>query len=112
MAISDNIRTFRKRLGYSQAELASHIGVKAQTVQKYESGEITNIPYENLVKLAKALDVTEIELLGLQTEVSAETACLMNQVRRDEQLRRMVAYISKMSEIQKDSLEVIIKGMV
>jgi Zn-dependent peptidase ImmA (M78 family)/DNA-binding XRE family transcriptional regulator len=52
-----NLERARKRHGFSQEDLASDIGLKRQTIHRYEKGEIS--PSMDVVfKLAKKLDVT------------------------------------------------------
>ena len=45
-------------------ELAKLIGTTKQTIYKYENGIITNIPYEKVYALAKALNTTPDYLIG------------------------------------------------
>lgn len=45
-------------------ELAKLIGTTKQTIYKYENGIITNIPYEKVYALAKALNTTPDYLMG------------------------------------------------
>lgn len=117
MALKDNIKYYRKAAGLTQRELAAHLNVKHQTIQKYESGEITNIPYNNLTVLAKAMGISVKELLGFSEEnapnkYDAEMAYLICLVEKDKQIKTILSNISKLSKVQKDSLEVIIKGML
>lgn len=53
----------RKELRLSQQELAVELGVALRTYQRWEGGEDKGRPIErNLVKLARALDTTPMEL--------------------------------------------------
>ena len=58
MTVGDRIRATRKREGISQTELAQKMGVIKQTLYKYETGIVTNIPSEKIEAAAKALGVT------------------------------------------------------
>jgi transcriptional regulator with XRE-family HTH domain len=51
-----DLRTLRKRLRYSQAELARIAGVRAATISDIERGVITRPAYDTVIKLATALD--------------------------------------------------------
>lgn len=62
--INSNIYSLRKSLKMSMEELGNKIGTTKQTIQKYESGEIKNIPYDKINLLAEALNVTPVELMG------------------------------------------------
>lgn len=48
----------------SLRELATAIGTSKQTIHRYESGEISNIPPERIMALAKVLGTTPSELYG------------------------------------------------
>ncbi|MBR0113423.1 MAG: helix-turn-helix domain-containing protein [Clostridia bacterium] len=63
--ISDKIRAARKAKGYTQEQLGEILGVAKQTIQKYESGTVTNIPLDRFQALADALGVSPISLMDL-----------------------------------------------
>lgn len=61
--LSDNIKSLRKKKGYTQEELAARINVVRQTVSKWEKG--FSVPdAEALQRLADVLEVDVKELLG------------------------------------------------
>ena len=60
----DKIREYRERKGITQEELGKALGTTKQTIFKYETGKITNIPYSKVEKIAKALKVEPWEILG------------------------------------------------
>ena len=62
--LSERIRSLRKKKGLSLEQLADTIGTSRQTVHRYETGVITNIPHEKIEALAKALDTTPSSLMG------------------------------------------------
>ena len=64
MTVGDRIRATRKREGISQTELAQKMGFIKQTLYKYETGIVTNIPSEKIEAAAKALGVTPGFLMG------------------------------------------------
>ena len=45
-------------------DIAKAVGVSRQTIQRYESGVIGNIPYDKIEGIAKALNVTPGYLMG------------------------------------------------
>lgn len=51
-------------------ELAEKVGTSKQTIQRYESGKISNIPSDKIELLAKYLDTTPAKLMGW--EISRE----------------------------------------
>lgn len=54
--LGSNIRTARGAAGKSQEEVADHLGLTFQQVQKYENG-MNRIPIDRLVSLADFLEV-------------------------------------------------------
>lgn len=68
MTVGDRIRTLRKREGISQTDLAQKMGVIKQTLYKYETGIVTNIPSEKIEAAARALGVTPGYLMGWEDQ--------------------------------------------
>lgn len=64
MNVGEEIKRQREKKGYSAEALARRLGVSRQTVYRYESGAIANIPREKLFRLAEALDVPPSLLAG------------------------------------------------
>lgn len=57
-----NLKKLRKKNKFTQAQLASKIGVTLQQVQKYEKG-INRMSLDAAVKICKALNVSILELV-------------------------------------------------
>lgn len=70
MSVGDKIKTLRIAQGLTQVDLAAAVGESKQTIYKYESSIITNIPLAKLEAIARALHVSPVEL----TEWGAESA--------------------------------------
>ena len=64
MSIGKNIKNIRKELDLTQEDIAKRIGVSKQTVQKYESGVIANIPSDKIEMVAEILKTTPAKLMG------------------------------------------------
>ncbi|MCT4686061.1 helix-turn-helix domain-containing protein [Vallitalea sp.] len=62
--LGENIKTKRLALDMTLETLANMVGTSRQTVQRYESGVISNIPKEKVEKLALALKTTPASLMG------------------------------------------------
>ena len=65
---STTLKELRKSRGYTLLDIARKMGVSEGTVQRWESGNIRTMKYDNIVKLAELLDVTPAVLMGWQTE--------------------------------------------
>lgn len=70
--LGDKIKTFRKRKGFTQEELAIRLNIVRQTVSKWEKG-ISVPDAENLQKLADVLEVDVKQLLELEVDADAGT---------------------------------------
>ena len=71
--LNEKIKHLRKEKGLSLEQLAEIIGTSRQTVHRYETGVITNIPSEKVEAMAKALGTTPQSLMGWEDESDFST---------------------------------------
>ena len=64
MTIGQRIKTVRERKDMTLDEVAKLCHTTKQTIFKYENEIVTNIPYDKIVLLSKALDVSPSYLFG------------------------------------------------
>ncbi len=64
MTIGSRIKELREQKGMTLADLGSAANVNRATIQRYESGVITNIPSDRITNIAKALNVLPSYLMG------------------------------------------------
>lgn len=64
MAIKDRIRNRRIQLGLTLEQVAQKLNTSKQTIQRYETGIISNIPSDKIEALADILDTTPQYLMG------------------------------------------------
>lgn len=79
--LSENIKTLRKKKGYSQEMVAERLSIVRQTVSKWEKGY--SVPdAEMLERLAELFEVSVVELLGQPEEKAdaAETSEIVQQL--------------------------------
>jgi len=62
--VNERIREMRAACGFTLAEVGERIKMSAATVQRYENGDICNIPQSSVDKLAEAFGCTPVYLLG------------------------------------------------
>lgn len=62
--IGCRMRSKRNELNMTLEEVAKAVGITRQTIQRYESGVISNIPPENIELIARALNTTPSYLMG------------------------------------------------
>lgn len=109
-AINTNIHEMRIAKSLTLQELAQMVGTSKQTIQRYETGEISNIPYDKIVKIATALDTTPQNLMGWET---IEDVLLRDQEEKmvfelykkadtqtKEMVKRLLAYEQKIKEME------------
>ena len=66
--IIERIKKRRLELGMSYQELADKTGLSKSTLQRYETGSISNIPLSKLNILAKALKTSPLYIIGLEND--------------------------------------------
>lgn len=64
MNIGDQIKKYRTEQGLTLEEVAKSIGVSRQTMSRYETGVITNIPSDKIEAIAQKLGVSPAILMG------------------------------------------------
>lgn len=62
--LGEKIKKLRKEKGLSLEQLAELVGTSRQTIHRYETGVISNIPSEKVEQMAKALGTTPAKLMG------------------------------------------------
>ena len=64
-SIATRIREAREKQNISYAELARYTNMSKSTLQRYETGAIQDIPISKLIEIARALNISEQYLIGL-----------------------------------------------
>lgn len=59
------IKGLRLKNDMTQEELAKYLGTTKQTIYKYENNIVTNIPSDNIMKLAKLFNVSPLVIMGI-----------------------------------------------
>lgn len=70
MGLKENIKKKRKEMNMTLEELALKVNTTRQTIHKYESGLIENIPSDRIEKLAEVLNTTPSYLMGWETSIN------------------------------------------
>ena len=65
------IRDIRKQKGISAEDLAEKIGMNRATYYRYESGDLKNLKFDKIQKIADALDVYPVDLVVWEEEKPA-----------------------------------------
>lgn len=69
--LAENLKNLRKKRKLTLEELAEAVGTSRQTIHRYETGAISNIPPEKIELLAKALMTTPSALMGWKDDTHA-----------------------------------------
>ena len=72
MSVGQRIALAREQRNMTLEEVARLCETTKQTIFKYENGIVTNIPYDKIVLLTKALDVSPSYLFGWNEESPSE----------------------------------------
>ena len=64
MGIGDIIHARRKELGLTLEQVGDVVGVTKNTVRQWENGNISNMRRDKIAKLAEALRIDPINLIG------------------------------------------------
>jgi repressor LexA len=69
MTIGEKIKQARLAKGYTQEELGNLVGVKKAAINKYESGIVQNLKRSMIAKLADALSIDPVTLIGFDDQL-------------------------------------------
>lgn len=94
MEFRDILRTRRKALGLTLEEIAQATDVTRATVQRWESGSISNVRYDKLAKLADVLQVTPAFLMGVSEPGDKE------KTPEEMELEEYMEYLKNRSEMR------------
>lgn len=72
MDIKDRIKERRLELGLTLEQVAKAVGTSKQTIHRYESGIISNIPSDKIEAIATTLKVTPAYLMGWEDETEED----------------------------------------
>ena len=105
MTIGERIKLRRKALDIRQEDVAVIAGVSKQTIQKYETGIISNIPSDKIELVALALNVTPAYLMGweeIEKEPSEDSPL-------SKEKRMLIDIVMKMSDDDVHALLVLLR---
>lgn len=74
MTIGERIRAMRRDKGISQIELANATGISKQTLYKYETNIIANIPSDKIEAISRHLGVSPSVIMGWDNHAEGKSA--------------------------------------
>lgn len=69
MGLKENIKNRRLELNLTLDDVSKKLSISKPTLQRYESGVISNIPSDKIEKLAEILETTPSSLMGWEEKV-------------------------------------------
>lgn len=96
MNIGEKIKKLRKESGLTQEDLAVCANTTKQTIHKYETGIITNIPAKKITLIAEKLNTTPAYLMGWEDKTPT---CL-----NDKRLKKLINLYNQLNDDNKIKL--------
>ena len=104
--VGENILLMRKRLGWTQEELAKRMGYKSKsTINKIELG-INDIPQSKIVQFADVLGTTPAYLMGWYNEDEQNTSPSASELSEGEKM-----WLELYNRVSDDTRDLLIKMM-
>lgn len=111
--LNRNIKKARLQQNMTLDDVAKIVGVSKQTIQRYESGVIGNIPSDKIEKIAIALHTTPGALMGWDSDTPTndgyytdpEVAQLAEELRTNPE-KRILFDASK--DLSKDDIDIVL----
>lgn len=106
MGIHENIRILREKQNLTLEEVGKRTGTTKQTIKRYESGEISTIPYDRILALAKCFGVSPGYLMGWENRNNEiEKADLdADVILLDKEIKEYAIKLSKLAEEDKNDI--------
>lgn len=73
MTVGERIRNLREKADISQTDLAKMVNISKQTLYKYETNVVTNIPSNTIEKIAYVLKTSPAVLMGWENMQNIKT---------------------------------------
>lgn len=103
MTVGEKIKNLRVDMDLTQEALASATGTTKQTIHKYETGIISNIPASRLKAIADKLQTTPAYLMGWTDNIDTQTkndviADIILRLRSDSTFLEVVSSLNDLTE--------------
>ncbi len=73
MTVGERIRNLREKADISQTDLAKMVDISKQTLYKYETNVVTNIPSNTIEKIAYVLKISPAILMGWENTLNLKS---------------------------------------
>ena len=97
LAVGRRIKTRRRLMGLSRPQLALHLGVSSQQIQKYEAG-LSSLKASKLLQIARALEVDANWFFGQEFLDDYQKDDLTYTLMNDDNIARLVTCYLKIDQ--------------
>lgn len=104
MTVGDRIRKQRELMGLSQTELAEKAKISKQTLYKYETNIVTNIPSDKIENMAQILTVSPAYLMGWEDSLTTANADLVVDILSDKDL---ILRVEKLRDLSREHRQTV-----
>lgn len=104
----ERIRELRLKNRLTLDDVAKHLGIGRQAVYKYEQGTVTNIPLENLEKMAELFGTTPGYLAGWKDDHPQDP--LVEKPKNDD-VRLLIRGLNRLSPEQLEQATNVMRAM-
>jgi transcriptional regulator with XRE-family HTH domain len=112
MGLKENIKMRRLAMGMTLEQVAKAVGVSKATLQRYESGVISNIPAEKIELLARALGTTPSTLMGWDNgDSDGELTEYLEQLKNRSEMRMLFRLAKNASKTDVEKAVRIIEAL-
>ena len=94
MTFGERLRKLREEYNLTLDAVGKYIGVARQTVCKYESGMITNIPSDKIEAIARLFSVSPAYLMGWTDDSSKEHIFMSALSPNSDEFRRIITFMT------------------
>ena len=94
MTFGERLKRLRDECNMTLDEVGSYIGVRRQTICKYENGIITNIPSDKIEAIARLFSVSPAYLMGWTDDSSKEHIFTPALSPNSEEFRRIIMFMT------------------
>ena len=96
MTIGDRLKELRLKHAYTLEYVSTQLNFSKQTLQRYESGVITNIPSDKIESLAKIYQTTPSYIMGWESKNKDESITIAAHATKDlteEEQEKVLDYV-------------------
>lgn len=104
MTVGDRIKKAIDDSEYTHKEIADKIGIKKQTLNKYENNTITNIPSNKIEMIAVVLGISPAYLMGWEDNLSVQKGREIPDIMSDSDLLKHIEMLMVLSKEHKDKV--------